>query len=329
MALVAEALSKTYKTGVGRRPVQALDRLDLRVARGTVFGLLGPNGAGKTTLVKLALGIARATAGRAEVLGRPAGDVPIRARIGYLPENHRYPAHLTGGQVLHYFGQLSGLGEPERSKRVEALLRRVRMDEWRDTAVRRYSKGMMQRLGMAQAILNEPDLLILDEPTDGVDPVGRREIRDLLLEQKQRGATIFLNSHLLSEVERLCDRVAILKEGRLVREGHVDDLTRGAANVWEIDVQGADEARLAAALARAGRPAPPPLPPGAGSQAGAPAAAAAAPGLRTIEVTGETEDLNRTIDALRAAGLTIAAVRARRESLEDVFVKIVRDGEAA
>jgi ABC-2 type transport system ATP-binding protein len=288
MALVAEGLSKTYRSGVGRRPVQALDRLDLRVPRGTVFGLLGPNGAGKTTLVKVALGIARATSGRAEVLGRPAGDVPVRARIGYLPENHRYPAHLSGAQVLHFFGQLSGLAEPERSKRVESLLRRVRMDEWRDTAVRRYSKGMMQRLGMAQAILNEPDLLILDEPTDGVDPVGRR---DLLLEQKARGATIFLNSHLLSEVERLCDRVAILKDGRLVREGHVDDLTRGAANVWEIDVQGADEVRLAAALARAGRPAGPPSLPGA--------APGGAPGVRTIEVTGETEDLNRTIDAPR------------------------------
>jgi ABC-2 type transport system ATP-binding protein len=318
MALVAEGLSKTYKSGVGRRPVQALDRLDLRVARGTVFGLLGPNGAGKTTLVKLALGIARATGGRAEVLGRPAGDVPVRARIGYLPENHRYPAHLTGEQVLRFFGKLSGIEEPALSQRVEALLRRVRMDEWRSTAVRRYSKGMMQRLGMAQAILNEPDLLILDEPTDGVDPVGRREIRDLLLEQKARGATIFLNSHLLSEVERLCDRVAILKEGRLVREGHVDDLTRGSANVWEIDVQGADEARLAAALARvSGTGASPPLP---GTRPD---------GIRTLQVTGETEDLNRVIDALRAAGLTIAAVRARRESLEDVFVKIVRDGEAA
>ncbi|HET8947162.1 MAG TPA: ABC transporter ATP-binding protein [Candidatus Polarisedimenticolia bacterium] len=316
MALVAEGLSKTYTTGMGRRPVQALDRLDLRVARGTVFGLLGPNGAGKTTLVKIALGIARATSGRAEVLGRPAGDVPVRARIGYLPENHRYPAHLTGAQVLHYFGQLSGIEEPVRSQRVEALLRRVRMDEWRDTAVRRYSKGMMQRLGMAQAILNEPDLLILDEPTDGVDPVGRREIRDLLLEQKQRGATIFLNSHLLSEVERLCDRVAILKEGRLVREGHVDDLTRGTANVWEIDVAGGDDARLAAALAQAGRPGGPPPVPGRD-------------GARTLVVTGETADLDRTIDALRAAGLSIAAVRARRESLEDVFVKIVRDGEAA
>jgi ABC-2 type transport system ATP-binding protein len=319
MALVAEGLSKTYRSGVGRRPVQALDRLDLRVPQGTVFGLLGPNGAGKTTLVKLALGIARLTAGRVEVLGRPAGDVPVRARIGYLPENHRYPAHLSGEQVLRFFGKLSGIAEPTLSRRVELLLRRVRMDEWRSTAVRRYSKGMMQRLGMAQAILNEPDLLILDEPTDGVDPVGRREIRDLLLEQKGRGATIFLNSHLLSEVERLCDRVAILKAGRLVREGHVEDLTRGAANVWEIDVQGADEARLAAVLAPA---------------AGARGTAAVVPsagrdGSRTIEVTGEAEDLNRAIDALRAAGLAIAAVRARRESLEDVFVKIVRDGEAA
>ena len=334
MALVAEGLSKTYRSGLGRRPVQALDRLDLRVPRGIVFGLLGPNGAGKTTLVKVALGIARATSGRAELLDRPAGDVPMRARVGYLPENHRYPAHLSGEQVLHFFGRLSGLEEPERSRRVENLLRRVRMDEWRATPVRRYSKGMMQRLGMAQAILNEPDLLILDEPTDGVDPVGRREIRDLLLEQKQRGATIFLNSHLLSEVERLCDRVAILKEGRLVREGHVEDLTRGGArDVWEIDVQGGDPARLAAVMTQAAlRPAGPPPFPGpeaAATVVSVPAGGAGRDGVRTFEVSGATEDLNRAIDALRAAGLTIAAVRARRESLEDVFVKIVRDGEAA
>jgi ABC-2 type transport system ATP-binding protein len=329
MALVAEGLSKTYASGLGRRPVQALDHLELRVPRGIVFGLLGPNGAGKTTLVKVALGIARATSGRAELLGRPAGDVPIRARVGYLPENHRYPAHLSGEQVLQFFGRLSGLEEPDRSRRVETLLRRVRMDEWRTTPVRRYSKGMMQRLGMAQAILNEPDLLILDEPTDGVDPVGRREIRDLLLEQKARGATIFLNSHLLSEVERLCDRVAILKDGRLVREGHVDDLTRGGArDVWEIDVQGGDAQRLEAVMAQASlRPAGPPPAPGA-----APSAAggrAGRDGVSTFEVSGGPEDLNRAIDALRAAGVAIAAVRARRESLEDVFVKIVRDGEAA
>jgi ABC-2 type transport system ATP-binding protein len=296
--------------------VRALDGLDLKVPLGSVFGLLGPNGAGKTTLVKMALGIAHPTGGAVSILGRPGGDVAVRARVGYLPENHRYPAHLTGAQVLDFFGRLSGLREPDRSVRVEGLLRRVRMEDWRATPVRKYSKGMMQRLGLAQAILNDPDLLILDEPTDGVDPVGRREIRDLLLEQKARGATIFLNSHLLSEVERLCDRVAILKSGKLVREGEVDELTR-PKSAWEIDLRAPGPAAVAAIVAAT--PGLRPLPPAAG---GAPAGAA------TLEFEGAPEEMNRAIDALRAGGVSIDGVRPRRESLEEVFVKIVRDGEA-
>jgi ABC-2 type transport system ATP-binding protein len=309
LALAAEGLTKVYRSGIGRRPVRALHGLDLRVSRGSVFGLLGPNGAGKTTLVKLALGIARPTAGRVSLLGLPGGDVRARARVGYLPENHRYPTHLTGAQVLDFFGRLSGIRNPERAARVEALLRRVRMSEWGATPVRKYSKGMMQRLGMAQAILNQPDLLILDEPTDGVDPVGRREIRDLLLEQKARGATIFLNSHLLSEVERLCDRVAILKEGRLVREGGVEQLTRPSGG-FEIEVRDAEPGRLAAIAARV-----PGLRP-----------AASGPGV--LEIDGGQEEMNRALDALRAAGVAIAGVRPRRESLEEVFVRVVGEQEA-
>jgi ABC-2 type transport system ATP-binding protein len=296
--------------------VQALAGLHLKVPRGAVFGLLGPNGAGKTTLVKLALGIAFPTGGRALVLGRPAGDVATRARIGYLPENHRYPAHLTGSQVLDFFGRLSGLRSPERGQRVTSLLARVRLEEWAATPVRKYSKGMMQRLGMAQAILSQPDLLILDEPTDGVDPVGRSEIRDLLLEQKARGATIFLNSHLLSEVERLCDQVAILKEGRLVREGQVEDLTR-PESIYEVEVRGAAPGTLAALAGRVAGLRVPTAPP-----------VQDAAGAIILEQTGGLEDLNRLIDALRAAGCAISAVRPRRTSLEEVFVKVVRDGEA-
>ena len=297
--------------------MRALDGLDLKVPLGSVFGLLGPNGAGKTTLVKMALGIAHPTGGAVSILGRPGGDVAVRARVGYLPENHRYPAHLTGAQVLDFFGRLSGLREPERSVRVEGLLRRVRMEDWRATPVRKYSKGMMQRLGLAQAILNDPDFLILDEPTDGVDPVGRREIRDLLLEQKARGATIFLNSHLLSEVERLCDRVAILKSGKLVREGGVEELTR-PKSAWEIDLRAPAASAVAAIVAAT--PGLRPLPPAAAG--GAPAGAA------TLEFEGAPEEMNRAIDALRAGGVSIDGVRPRRESLEEVFVKIVRDGEA-
>ena len=305
--------------------MRALSGLDLKVSRGSVFGLLGPNGAGKTTLVKLALGIAFPTAGQVSILGRPAGDVGTRARVGYLPENHRYPAHLTGAQTLRFFGRLSGMDEPELGRRVESLLRRVKMEEWRSTPVRRYSKGMMQRLGMAQAILNQPDLVILDEPTDGVDPVGRREIRDLLLEQKDRGATIFLNSHLLSEVERVCDRVAILKEGRLVREGQVEDLTR-VSSAFEVETHGASRERMETLAARfPGLVVAPPAPPPVGGEA----ATGVLEGALVMTFSGDPAGLNRLIDALRAEHVSIAAVRPRRESLEEVFVKVVRDGEGA
>ncbi len=266
-----------------------------------MFGLLGPNGAGKTTLAKLLLGIAAPTRGRATVLGRPPGDVGAKGRIGYLPENHRYPSHLSGEQVLHYFGRLSGLDGTARTRRVEDLLRRVRMDEWRRVRVSRYSKGMMQRLGMAQAILNEPDLLILDEPTDGVDPIGRREIRDLLLEQRERGATVFLNSHLLSEIERVCDRVAILKDGHMVREGRIEDLTR-PRSAYRIAVRALKPEVV-------------------------PALRAIVPDLgvvdNRIEAAADEDGLNRLIDALRQRGVAIASVVPCGESLEDVFVKVI------
>ncbi len=304
--------------------------LNLNVPRGCVFGLLGPNGAGKTTLAKLLLGIAFPTAGSAAVLGRPPGDVAARARIGYLPENHRYPAHLTGEQVLHHFGRLSGLRDPERTRRVDDLLRRARLDEHRKTRVRAYSKGMVQRLGMAQALLNDPEMLVLDEPTDGVDPIGRREIRDLLLERRARGTTILLNSHLLSEVERICERVLILKDGRAVREGGVEELTR-PSQAYEIEARG-----LAPGLVETLRAQFPglrgPFAGGApvggasagGDAAGGDAAGAGgdAPGAR-LELSGDLESLNRLIDALRAGGARIAAVRPRRESLEEVFVKVI------
>jgi ABC-2 type transport system ATP-binding protein len=308
--VATERLSKSYRRGFGMSPVPALQGVDLQVPRGSVFGLLGPNGAGKTTLVKILLGIAFPSGGRATILGRPPGDVGARARIGYLPENHRYPAHLTGAQVLHHFGRLSAIRQPERSRRVAALLRRVKMEEWGATRAAGYSKGMLQRLGMAQAVLNEPELLILDEPTDGVDPIGRHDLRELVLEQKRRGATIFLNSHLLSEVERLCDRVAILKEGRLVRQGTLDDLTRRSA-VHSIEVRGLGRPDLEALIT-------------------------AVEGLREVpsdgagcrlEVSGDVAVLNRALDAVRAAGGSIVAVTPLKDSLEEVFVRVVGESE--
>jgi len=304
-AVTCVRLAKTYRAALSRNGVTALRGLDLGAPSGQTFGLLGPNGAGKTTLVKLLLGIAFPTSGTASVLGRPAGDVRSRERIGYLPESHRYPPHLTGEQVLHHFGRMSGLRRSGRARRVDELLRRVNLVEWRSVRVHKYSKGMLQRLGMAQAILNEPDLLILDEPTDGVDPIGRREIRDLLLEQRERGATIFLNSHLLSEVERLCDRVAILKEGVLLREGLVSDLTR-PRSAWQIDLRPAAPGVLDAVLSSL-----PDLRPAAAG----------------LELAGDVPALNRAIDALRSRGLEIVSVLPRRDSLEEVFVRVLEEGE--
>ena len=223
-AIATLGLHKTYRSVFGAS-IDALHPLDLEVSRGEIFGLLGPNGAGKTTLVKLLLGVALPSGGEGRLFGRSIREPAARQPVGFLPESHRFPDYLTAAQVLDTYARVAGVDEAERARRIPELLERVRMAKWADTRVRKFSKGMMQRLGLAQALMNTPDLLFLDEPTDGVDPVGRREIRDLLLEISREGTTIFLNSHLLSEVEQICTRVAILKEGRLARLGTVEELT--------------------------------------------------------------------------------------------------------
>ncbi len=212
--LSAEGLAKTFRTPFSRREVRALDGLDLQVASGEVFGLLGPNGAGKTTTVKILLGLTHPTAGEARLFGLPVSDPESRRRVGYLPEGHRFPGYLTARQTLSIFGRMSGVAPAELKTRIPELLARVRISDWADMKVKKFSKGMTQRLGLAAALVHRPDLLLLDEPTDGVDPVGRREIRDLLREEAARGAAILLNSHLLSEIEMTCDRVASSGRGR-------------------------------------------------------------------------------------------------------------------
>ena len=216
-----ENLSKHFNRG----KLRALDNVSLYVDQGRVFGLLGPNGAGKTTLVKLLLGILHPTSGSAALFGKPISEYLVRQRIGYLPENHRYPDFLKGGSVMDYFGRFAGVAKEQRQQRIPELLKLVGMDKWAGTKIRKYSKGMMQRLGLAVAMINDPDLLLLDEPTDGVDPIGRKEIRDIILHLKQQGKTIFINSHLLSEVEMVCDEVAIMNKGKIVVQGPVAQLT--------------------------------------------------------------------------------------------------------
>ncbi len=302
IALASNNIIKTY--GSGPKAVHALRGVSLSVAPGEIFGLLGKNGAGKTTFIKCVLGIVFLNGGDGTVLGDPFGSIRAKERLGYLPENHRYPLYLTGEQVLAYFGKLSGIIGPVLGHRIDETLKLVGMAEWRKTKVRKYSKGMMQRLGLAQALLNDPQLIMLDEPTDGVDPVGRKEIREVLLHLKNEGKTIFLNSHLLSEVERISDRVAIMDHGAIVKEGSVDDLTR-TENIYEIRIGNLTPALLATlgnSLIRS-----------EGS---------------VIEIRcASPEELNRAMDTLRSAGGVIESMSPKKSSLEDVFVDLIKTSD--
>jgi len=218
-------LTKVYSARTKSNEVTALDNLTLSVNEGTIFGLLGPNGAGKTTLIKLLLGIVFPTNGSAKVLDEDVSNYKIKSKVGYLPENHKYPSYMTARTVMKFFGRLSGTDGTNLDKKIDELLELVKMEKWKNSKVKSFSKGMMQRLGLAQALINEPKLIFLDEPTDGIDPIGRKEIRDILVELKSRDKTIFLNSHILSEVELITDRVGILNNGKLLREGTVSELT--------------------------------------------------------------------------------------------------------
>ena len=212
-------LTKYYSRG----KVQALQDFTLAVDPGKIFSLLGPNGAGKTTLIKILLGIVHPTCGEARMLGFAYTHYPVHSRIGYLAENHRFPEFLNAQQILYYYGKMAGLDQTFLNQKIPFLLKQVKLENWAKTRIRKFSKGMLQRLGLAHALLNDPELLFLDEPTDGIDPVGRKEIRDILKSLRDSGKTVFLNSHLLSEVERISDEIAILKNGRLIRRGQLDD----------------------------------------------------------------------------------------------------------
>lgn len=308
-AVHVDALSKTYRTGfLNRDAVHALREVTLTVDRGAIFGLLGPNGAGKTTLIKILLGIAHASAGRATLFGRSVENPAARDQIGFLPEKHRFPDFLTAEQMLNLYGRLSGVPGKHRAQRIPELLEKVGMAGWRDTKIKKYSKGMMQRVGLAQALLNDPELVFLDEPTDGVDPVGRREIRDLLLWLHDEGKTIFLNSHLLSEVEKVCTRVAILNEGRLVRHGTIEELT-ATERVYDLLATPIPESIVTEAgeNLRWMEEHPP-----------------GDPDLRRYRLRAETRaDLNARLDHLRSADVLIESVQPVRRTLEDYFIDVV------
>jgi len=298
-ALTTDSLAKRF--GSGPTSVPALQGVNISVKRGEIYSLLGPNGAGKTTFIKCLLGIVFPTGGSGYILGMPLGSIQAKEKIGYLPENHRYPLHLTGEQVLSYFGKLSAVDPSLLKSRIDETLGLVGMSEWRNMKVRKYSKGMMQRLGLAQALINDPDLIILDEPTDGVDPVGRKEIRDVLTTLKGQGKTVFLNSHLLSEVERISDRVAIMRQGEVITEGSVDVLTR-TKNQYDIRVESASLLSAKSILGSAFQ--------------------SETEGMMHAEFMS-TEELNAAIDKLRSQGILIESLVPKKSSLEDLFIELI------
>ncbi len=291
-------VTKTY----GNR-VHALRGVNVQVGRGEIFGLLGPNGAGKSTLVKIMMTIVRPNDVLGTILGRPIGTRRKLAVTGYLPEMSHFPAYLTGIQVLDYYSRLSKVPRSLRQERSGRWLDRLGLAEWGGARVSKYSKGMLRRLGLAQSLMNDPELLILDEPTDGLDPMGRRLVRTLLTELKAEGKTIFLNSHMLSELEMVCDRVAILHEGLVARQGTIKELTEHTVQC-QIVARGELESARVAVEACGGV-------------------------MHDDKILVKGDDVrcvNKIIDALREKDCLIESVEPRRFSLEDVFVEAVKTG---
>lgn len=306
-AIEVRDLGKTYRAFRGRT-VGALQGVSLRVEPGTIFGLIGQNGAGKTTLIKILLGLATPTAGTARVLGSSPSDPAARRRVGYLPEQMRLPDHFRAKNFLRYMGRLNGVDRGLMKRRIPALLERVGLGDERKP-VKAYSKGMQQRLGLAQALVSDPEVLFLDEPTDGLDPLGRKDVRDLLVQLRAEGKTIFLNSHLLSEIELVCDRIVILNKGKVARAATPEEFTRGTGE-YLVRVAAADDAVRAAAAAVAGH----------GAAGWEQNTLRFAPRDRT--------QLNSLLDRLRGVPVEIESVEPVRLSLEDFFLQVVSGQES-
>jgi ABC-2 type transport system ATP-binding protein len=300
-------LTKDYEVGfLRKRKVRALDGLSLEVEQGEIFGFLGANGAGKTTTLKLLMRLMYPTAGGACILGRDVGDISMHARIGYLPEHPYFYDYLTARELVEYCAELFGYARAERKRRAADLLARVRLEEksW-DKQLRKFSKGMLQRVGLAQALVNDPSVVFLDEPMSGLDPIGRREVRDLIASLRAGGTTVFLCSHILADIEVLCDRAAILRRGRLAHIGRLDELrgvTDGGARAMEVVVSGGDAARLAASVE--------------GVEG---ARLTATPGGARIEVPSE-ERVDEALRAARAAGASLVSVHPVGNALEELMV---------
>jgi len=312
-AIETEGLTKDYLVGFWRRrPYRALDALNLSVESGEVFGFLGPNGAGKSTTLKLLMQLIFPTSGAARILGRPVGDVAVRRRIGFLAENPYYYDYLTAEELLTYFARLFGYESTDAKSRVARVLDQVGLGAERRLRLRQFSKGMVQRVGLAQALLNDPEVVFLDEPMSGLDPLGRRDVRDLILGLRARGSTVFFSSHILSDAEALCDRVAIVAQGKMVANGRLDDLLAFELQGWELVI-----ADVPAALR------------GEGALKDIARALTVTPlshGRVAIRLAPDVEP-DLVMSRLKVDGARIESLNPIRHTLEDFFMQHVRDAQ--
>ncbi len=310
LALEMQNLTKDYTVGFWRkRPVRALNDLSLQVGMGESFGFLGPNGAGKTTTLKILMRLIYPTSGTARILGAPLDDMTMRARIGYLPEQPYFYDYLTARELLLYCAKLFGLNKTDALKRTGELLRQVGLSEAADKQLRKYSKGMLQRAGLAQALINDPDVLFLDEPMSGLDPLGRREVRDLIAGLRANGKTVFFSSHVLSDVEALCDRVAIMNKGCLIESGKLSDILKSRTNEVEAVVTGVNEAVLNEIGTFAVQITP-------------------APEGAHVRLASDKE-IEYLLSLVHRVGGRLISVNPVRESLEDLFVREVNENSQA
>jgi ABC-2 type transport system ATP-binding protein len=303
--LELDGICKSYRTHLSLRKYWILRDLGLRVEQGEIFGFIGNNGAGKTTTIKLALGLLFPDSGSVRLFGREASDPAARHRVGFLPENPYFYDYLTGEEFLDFHARLFGLPADERRRRVADLLQRVGLGNRGGRQLRHYSKGMLQRIGLAQALINDPELVILDEPMSGLDPIGRREVRDLILDLKARGRTVFFSTHILSDTEMICDRVGLLVRGRLKALGRVEDLVQAEPGVWEVTTRGIPEHALPCGQVVSRRD------------------------DRLLVRVDSQSDLHRLLAELQRHAAILLSVTPARRSLEDLLMREVARREAA
>jgi ABC-2 type transport system ATP-binding protein len=305
-AIVVDRLGKTFKPNwPWKSPATVLRGVSFSVGRGEIFGFLGPNGAGKTTTLKILIGLIRQTSGRAELFGLPAGNVDVHRRIGFLPESPYFYDYLTAEEFLQFYGRLAGLEGADLSRRVTSMLELLGLLEARNRQLRKFSKGMLQRVGLAQALIHDPELVILDEPMSGLDPLGRKEVRDVILHLRERGKTVFFSTHIIPDVEMICDRVAVIVRGEVVAAGRVDELVgHGRTRSIEVVCEGLQTDKLGALRGLASR--------------------VVERGAQCLIALPEPDRLDEVIVGIRSRGGRLISVTPHKGSLEELFMQQVQ-----